>query len=60
MHKGGELFGGGLSGKQYDLVSVAHAQSRGNALFELQRDSLPCDEVDQTFPAFAYISAHLA
>src|ERR1035437_6990427 len=59
MHKGGELFGGGLSGKQDDLVSAAHAQSWGNALLEFQRDSLPCDEFDQPFPAFAYVAAHL-
>jgi hypothetical protein len=45
MHKGWELLGRRLAGKQGDLASVAHAKSGSDVLFELQRDAPSNDKI---------------
>src|ERR1700721_84328 len=58
MDKGAELFGCGLSGKDGDTASVAHAKCGGDALLELKLDTLRDQKVDEAFPVLAYFAFH--
>ena len=59
MNQGTELLRWGLAGKQDDSVSVAKAQSRGDALFELQCNALADDEIHEPFAVLAHVPGHL-
>ena len=58
MDKGAELFGCGLSGKDGDAASVAHAKRWGDALLELKLDTLRNQKVDEAFAVLAYFALH--
>ncbi len=53
-----ELFGCCLSGKDGDAAAVAHAECRGDALFELKLDALGDQKVDEAFTVLAYFTLH--
>lgn len=58
MDEGAELFGCGLSGKDGDAASVAHAKCWGDALFELKFDTLRDEKVDEAFAVLDYFTLY--